>query len=174
MFPFLETERLLLREITADDIEGIFSILSRNDVTRHYGQDTLEKIEQTVEIVNNYQKKYLEKRGCRWAIVRKDTQQLIGTIGLDALNPKHKRADIGYEIHPDHWRKGFATEAAKKIISYGFDTLHLNRIGAVVFPENIASNVLLNKLGFVKEGMLRNYIFQNDRSFDTFVYSILK
>lgn len=173
MFPILETERLLLREITEGDAAIIFSILSKDEVTRYYGQETLESIEQANAMIDNHQKKFIENRGFRWGIVKKDTKHLIGTIGLDSYIPKQRRANMGYEIHPDQWGKGFATEAASKVISYGFDVLNLMRIGAVVFPENSSSNKLLNRLGFQKEGTLRNYIFQNGKSFDTFVYSIL-
>ncbi|QOS89014.1 GNAT family N-acetyltransferase [Brevibacillus sp. JNUCC-41] len=66
----------------------------------------------------------------------------------------HKRAEIGYEIHPDHWRKGYTLEAASKVISYGFDEMNLTRIGAVVFIENEAPSTLLTKIGFQKEGVL--------------------
>jgi ribosomal-protein-alanine N-acetyltransferase len=67
----------------------------------------------------------------------------------------------------------YATEAVSKVISFGFDALELIRIGAIVFPENESSNNLLQRLGFQKEGLLRNYIDQNGVSNDTFVYSII-
>jgi [ribosomal protein S5]-alanine N-acetyltransferase len=173
MFPVLETERLLYREITEGDAEKIFSILSFDEVTRHYGQESLTNINQAIEFIRHFQKKYDEKSGIRWGIERKDTRQLIGTIGFHALVSKHKRAEIGYEIHPDHWRKGFASEAVSKMLFYGFKDLGLSRIGAVVFTENAASNKLLTKMGFEQEGILRNYIYQNGSSYDTIVYSIL-
>ncbi|MFB6465517.1 GNAT family N-acetyltransferase [Cytobacillus sp. Hz8] len=173
MFPVLETERLLLREILEDDAEVLFSILSRKDVTRYYGQEAFQNREQACTLVHLFQKNFNENRGIRWGIERKDTHQLIGTIGLNAFVPKHKRAEIGYEIHSDYWRKGYATEAIFEILSYGFNVLELNRIGAVVFLENQASNQLLKKLGFQKEGILKNYIFQDGDSHDTNVYSMI-
>lgn len=174
MFPILETERLLLREITQKDADDIFTYLSNNDVTRYYGQETLEYREQAKEFVTFFSKNYIEKRGIRWGIERKDAKGLIGTIGFNAWSTKHRRAEIGYEINPAYWRRGYASEALSKILSYGFNSLHLNRIGAVVFPENVASNNLLLKVGFQKEGLLRDYIYQNDVSHDTYVYSIIK
>lgn len=88
--------------------------------------------------------------------------------------PKHKRAEIGYEIHPGHWRKGYSSEAVSKVLSYGFEVMNLTRIGAVVFIENEASNKLLTKMGFEKEGVLRKYMYQNGKAHDTNVYSLLK
>ncbi|MDP4087035.1 MAG: GNAT family N-acetyltransferase [Bacillota bacterium] len=173
MFPVLETDRLILRQITESDTKDIFSILSQNEVTSYYGQESMKNMEQAKEFIRFFEGKYHENRGIRWGIERKSQKGLIGTIGLDALVPNHKRADVGYEIHPDHWRKGYASEAVSRVLSYGFHTLGLRRIGAVVFPENIASIKLLEKMGFQKEGLLENYIFQNGVSHDSYVFSVV-
>jgi ribosomal-protein-alanine N-acetyltransferase len=173
VFPDLETKRLILRELTEFDAEMIFSILSNPQVTRYYGKDTFESLDEAKEFIHYFKQKFYGKRGFRWGIEIKETKQLIGTIGLDAWVPKQRRAEIGYEIHPEFWKKGYATEAALKIISFGFDSLELIRIGAIIFPENEPSNKLLNKLGFQKEGILRSYIYQNGVSNDVYAYSIL-
>ncbi|QDQ01923.1 GNAT family N-acetyltransferase [Lysinibacillus fusiformis] len=174
MFPTLETERLLLREIKEEDAQGIFNCFSNSEVTRFYGQDTLESVEQAAEIVEFFSKIYREKRGIRWGIEIKGNSGIIGTIGFNAWLPKHKRAEIGYEIHPDYWRNGFTSEAVTSVLSYGFMELDLTRIGAVVFIENEASNKLLTKLGFQQEGILRDYMYQDGKAHDTFVYSMLR
>ncbi|MDQ0219812.1 N-acetyltransferase [Peribacillus cavernae] len=174
MFPVFETERLILREITEKDAHGIFNCFSNNAVTRFYGQDTLTTLDQAKQFVEAFSKNYNEKRGIRWGIELKGKEGIIGTIGFHAWSPKYKRAEIGYELHPDYWRKRYATEAVKKVVSFGFNELGLTRIGAVVFIDNHASNQLLIKLGFEKEGILRNYMYQNGVPYDTNVYSILK
>ncbi|CAH0316071.1 Putative ribosomal N-acetyltransferase YdaF [Peribacillus sp. Bi96] len=174
MFTVLNTERLRLREIHESDAEALFQCLSKDEVTRFYGQDSLENVEQAKDIVASFAKNYLEKRAIRWGMERKDTHDLIGTIGFHAHSPKYRRAEIGYEIHPAHWRKGFASEALKEIIAYGFNELDLTRIGAVVFPENQPSIDLLVKHGFIQEGILRSYIYQNGIPHDTYMYSLLK
>ncbi|MBE4907631.1 GNAT family N-acetyltransferase [Bacillus luteolus] len=174
MFPILETERLELREIKQEDAENIFDCFSNEEVTRYYGQEPLTTKEQAHQFVEFFDKNYKENRGIRWGIQIKGTSTLIGTIGFNAWSSKHKRAEIGYELHPDHWRKGYATEVVSKVISYGFTELELTRIGAIVFIDNKASNELLLKLGFEKEGILRNYMYQNGMPHDTNVYSLLK
>ncbi len=174
MFPTLETDRLILRELTKEDAEGIFACFSNEGVTRYYGLETFEKIEQAEKIVDFFSKSYSEKRGIRWGIERKGTKGIIGTIGFNTWLPKHKRAEIGYEIHPNYWRNGYTLEAVLKVISHGFDKLDLTRIGAVVFIENKASNNLLEKVGFQKEGVLRDYMYQNGKAYDTYVYSLLR
>ncbi|MEC0255865.1 GNAT family N-acetyltransferase [Paenibacillus lautus] len=174
MFPILETKRLKLREIQHQDAGAIYSCFSNDEVTRYYGQDTLTTPEQAIHMVELFATNYAEKRGIRWGIERKDTQGLIGTIGYNVWSPRHKRAEIGYEIHPEFWGQGYAIEAASAVIAYGFQVLGLTRIGAVVFLENQASHALLTKLGFEAEGILRQYIYQNGVAHDTRVYSILK
>lgn len=173
MFPELETERLLLKEIVNEDARGIFNCFSNDEVTRYYGQDTLTSLEEAKEFVDYFARSYKEKRGIRWGIQIKGQDDIIGTIGFNAWSRKHKRAEIGYELHPQHWRKGYAYEAASRIIAYGFSELGLTRIGAVVFTENKASDHLLSKLGFEKEGLLRNYMYQSGHPHDTNIYSLL-
>lgn len=174
MFPVLETDRLTLRQITDQDAEAIFSCFSNDEVTRYYGLENMKSIEQAVSMVQTFAALYQEKRGIRWGMERRNTKELIGTIGFHALAQKHKRAELGYEIIPAHWRNGFASEAISEVISYGFASLGLTRIGAVVFTQNKASNRLLVKKGFQKEGVLRQYMYQNGIPYDTNVYSILK
>jgi [ribosomal protein S5]-alanine N-acetyltransferase len=174
MFPTLETDRLILREITKEDTDAIFSSFSNDEVTRYYGQDTMKSIEEAEKFIDIFATNYIEKRGIRWGIERKGDQEIIGTIGFHAWLPKHKRAEIGYEIHPDYWRKGYTREALIKIISYGLREMGLTRIGAVVFTENEASNRLLTNLGFQKEGTLKDYMYQNGNPHDTFIYSFLR
>lgn len=174
MFPVLETERLELRELIKEDAKGIFACFSNDKVTRFYGQETLKNMEEAEKFVDFFSKNYNEKRGIRWGIERKGASGIIGTIGFNAWSPKHKRAEIGYEIHPEQWRKGYTSEAVSKVLSYGFAHMGLTRIGAVVFIENIASNKLLEKAGFQKEGVLRDYMYQGGKAYDTNVYSLLR
>lgn len=174
MFPVLETERLILREITKEDAVGIFACFANDDVTRYYGQETLQNIEQAEKIVEFFSKNYNEKKGIRWGIEKRETREFIGTIGFNVWSPNHRRAEIGYEIHPDQWRKGYTSEALSKVLTFGFDVMDLTRIGAIVFIDNEASNNLLTKIGFQKEGVLRDYMYQNDIAHDTNIYSLLK
>ena len=174
MFPVLETERLILRELTKEDAEGVFACFSNDIVTRYYGQDTLDNIGQAEKFIDFFTKNYHEKRGIRWGIEMRGTKGIIGKIGFNAWLPKHKRAELGNEIHPEHWRKGYASEAVSRVLSYGFDVMDLTRIGAVVFIGNDASHKLLTKIGFQKEGVLKKYMYQNGVANDTYVYSLLK
>ncbi|WP_393959388.1 GNAT family N-acetyltransferase [Priestia megaterium] len=173
MFPILLTPRTTLREITEADTDHIFDFFSQEEVIGYYGQEKLTTIQEALQLIDIFAENYRNQKGIRWGIERLDTGELIGTVGFNQWNQKHKRAEIGYELHPQHWGHGYASEAASAVMAYGFQILQLIRIGAVVFLENKASQHVLEKLGFQKEGLLKNYMYQNGKAHDTFVYSSL-
>ncbi|WP_223588428.1 GNAT family N-acetyltransferase [Neobacillus bataviensis] len=173
-FPTLGTKRLKLIEITHKHMDRIYEILSLEEVTRFYGTDPFILQAEATRLIDMFQKNFHEKRGIRWGIKLKENQRIIGTIGLNVLNLKNKRAEIGYELHPAFWKKGYAFEAINEVLRFSFGQLDLYRIGAVVYPENEASLHLLRKIGFTNEGLLRGYIRQNDQNHDTYVLSLLK
>ncbi|MGG2112646.1 GNAT family N-acetyltransferase [Lysinibacillus pakistanensis] len=173
MFPVLHTDRLVLRELTVNDAQAILNCFSNPDVLRHYGQNPLTSLDQVRLIINNFSKSYEEKCGIKWGIELKGQAGIIGTIGFQEWSTEHKRAEISYALFPESWGKGYALEAVNKVISFGFQEMKLVRIGAIVFTENDASNKLLTKAGFEKEGVLKKYIHQNNISYDTYIYSLI-
>ncbi|MBR7879797.1 MULTISPECIES: GNAT family N-acetyltransferase [Bacillus amyloliquefaciens group] len=174
MLPVIETDRLILREVEKKDAKQIFACFSNANVTRYYGLEPFDSMEQAEKMIGWFKDQYHDKKGMRWGIERKDAKGIIiGTIGFNSWVPKHKRAEVGYEIHPNYWRNGYAFEALENVLSFGFEKLGLHRIGAVVFIENAASHQLLIKAGFQSEGILRRYMYQNGLPHDTRVYPIL-
>jgi [ribosomal protein S5]-alanine N-acetyltransferase len=172
-FPELETSRLKLIEITEQHTERYFEIMSLDSVTQYYGMESLQRIEQAAGIVRSFKTGFDSKSSMRWGIVIKEMETLIGTVGLNNLQIAQKRAEIGFEIHPDYWNRGYTSEAAKAVIQYAFAELGIYRIGAVTFLDNKASFGLLEKIGFKREGILRGYIHQNGKFNDTYVFSLL-
>ncbi|CRK80438.1 GNAT family N-acetyltransferase [Neobacillus massiliamazoniensis] len=173
-FPSLITNRLKLVEINHNHVDSLYEILSLEEVTRYYGTDRFTYLGEASRLIDMFHKNFYEKRGIRWGIILKENQKFIGTIGLNALQMNNKRAEIGYELHPAYWRKGYISEAIKEVLRFSFEIIDLNRIGAVVYPENEPSLKLLMKIGFEKEGLLRGYIQQNNQFHDTYVLSLLK
>ncbi|WP_081755981.1 GNAT family N-acetyltransferase [Paucisalibacillus sp. EB02] len=173
-FPILYTTRLKLIEIEPIHAKGIFEILSRDEVMRYYGRESLESVEEAEELVEHFQMLFQEGRGVRWGISWKSTDEFIGTIGIHNYSPRTKRAEVGFELHPEYWRKGILTEALASVLEYCFVEMGIHRIGAITYPENGASNSLLEKVGFTKEGQLRGYLYQNGRFHDAYILSMLK
>ncbi|MGK7377108.1 GNAT family N-acetyltransferase [Planococcus sp. 1R117A] len=173
-FPELETNRLQLVQIGQQYAERFYEIMSREDVTEYYGMDKLINQQEVEAIVNSFQIFFDSMRGMRWGIVLKESGDFIGTIGLNNLNVRAKKSEIGYELHPDYWRQGIMKEAIKAVLQYAFENLDLVRMGAVTFPENKPSSQLLRTMGFVEEGRLRSYLYQGGQSHDALIFSLLK
>ncbi|WP_313892342.1 GNAT family N-acetyltransferase [Psychrobacillus sp.] len=173
-FPLLETERLKLVEISEKYAENVYSIFSNEEIIRYYGMSAFTQKEQAVNMIESFSKRFEAKSSIRWGIIVKETSEFVGTVGLNNLVISSKRTEIGYDLLPEHWRKGIVSEAVEAVINYCFEELALYRIAAVTFPENEASFKLLLKLGFQKEGLLRGYIYQNEKSNDAFVFSIIR
>ncbi|MFJ7747454.1 GNAT family N-acetyltransferase [Peribacillus sp. NPDC097295] len=173
-FPELGTDRLSLVEIGRQHSESLFDILSRDEVTRYGGIETLVRFEESHRIINSFRSTYINERGIQWGIVIKDTGRFIGTVGLNHLNKSNKRAELGYEVHPDFRRKYFTYEAVREVLRFSFQELELHRIAALAFPNNLASTNLLRKVGFLEEGKLRDFIYLNNHSQDVLIFSLLK
>ncbi|WP_253905578.1 GNAT family N-acetyltransferase [Bacillus sp. THAF10] len=170
--PMLRTERLQLRNLSMKDSDTIYAYFSQPEMTRFYGMEPFQTKLDADKFIKDFLDDYTNLY--RWGIVEKESGKLIGTCGFHAISDKHARAEIGYEIDLPYWGKGYATEAITAIIHYGFDSMKYNRIGANVYPENISSRKVLEKVGFTHEGLLRGYLYQGGVYHDANVFSILK
>ena len=149
----IETERLLIRKFTLDDVEASYQMNLDAEVSRYTGDGGVvsrEEIEH--RIVNHVLADYKEHGYGRFAMELKSTGQFIGFCGLKYL-PDLKETDLGYRMMSAYWGKGLATEAGRAVMEYGWQTLGLKRIIAMVLPENQGSVRVLEKLGFVREGI---------------------
>jgi ribosomal-protein-alanine N-acetyltransferase len=174
LFPVLETGRLVLRQIDLTDAEAIFSIKSLPNVTGKYGRKPHFSLSRTEEYIKEIQKDYSELNGLFWCIIVKESNLLAGTACLWNMDLESDMAELGYELHPDYWRKGIMTEALETVISWGFQKFELNRIEACPLSSNTASLGILLKLGFTIEGTLRERIKFNDVFEDQHYLSILR
>ncbi|WP_227397030.1 GNAT family N-acetyltransferase [Jeotgalibacillus aurantiacus] len=173
-FPELETDRLKLTMMREDFIDPYFEIMSNDEVTKFYGMDSLKHKDDAKKIISSMKNTYESKRGMRWGMVLKETGDFVGTLGLNNLNIPGKRAEIGYELAPDYWGQGITSEAVEEVLRYSFHELGLFRIGAVTYSQNEPSMKLLKRFGFEKEGILRGYLYQNSKSHDAVVFSLLE
>lgn len=146
MKTLIETERLLLREITLNDKEDLLKLYSDSAVQKYTGESVVEsiaKIEKAIQVrINNY-KKYGYGR---WATFLKQEMRFIGWAGLAYL-PEFDEIDLGYRFLPEFWGLGLASEASKAILTYGFDQLQLKKIIAIAMKENKASIRVMEKIG---------------------------
>ncbi|MGF7118705.1 GNAT family N-acetyltransferase [Methanobacterium oryzae] len=173
-FPELNTKRLILRELRIDDAKTLFKYWSDNEVTKYLNMESFVTMQQTFRMIRVLINLFKHKEGIRWAIVRKEDNVIIGTCGFNSWIPKGSRGEIGYELGRIYWGNGYATESLKEILRYGFEEIKLNRIEAFTVPKAHKSIKLLKKLGFKKEGTLREYGYWNNQYQDENIYSLLK
>jgi len=148
---FIETERLLIRPFKMEDIEPSYKMNLDAEVSRYTGDGgVVSKKEIERRIIENVFGDY-EKHGFgRLAVELKGENKFIGFTGLKYLEDMDE-VDLGYRFMKEYWGKGIATESAKACLNLGFETLELNKIIAMVLPENIGSIRVLEKLNFEYE-----------------------
>ena len=173
-FPVIETERLLLRAVNMNDCEAMYFLRSNKEVTKHFNRDPDADMEVTrakiVEILQNQEK----NEAVFWVIAWKENPStMIGNIGYWRIEAQHHRAEIGYLLHPEHWKKGIMKEALKAVLDYAFNSMKLHSIEANINPDNTASAVLLERCGFVREAYFKENIFHNGVYYDSAIYSKL-
>ena len=173
-FPIIETDRLILKEIEVEDAKSIFHIFSNEDIMKYYGQFPINSVGEAENLIDIFNDNFRSSRGIRWGIFLREENRLIGTCGYHNWNKRHSRAEIGYELSIDAWGNGYIKEALKVIINYGYEFMNLNRIEAVVYPENEASIKSLMNLGFKKEGLLEEYAFFREVYQDLIMFSLPK
>jgi [ribosomal protein S5]-alanine N-acetyltransferase len=174
VFPVLESERLILRQITPDDAEVIFRIFADPRVIRYWGAAPMASIEEAHGKIAGITAAFREKFGIRWAITLKGSNRLIGSCGHWRLIKQHRRSEIGYELAPEQWGQGLMPEAVDAILQFGFQRLGLHSVEAQIEPNNQGSRRVLEKLGFVQEGYFRENFYFDGTFTDTAVFSLLK
>ncbi len=172
-FPQLETENIILRQIKSSDAEAIFQFFSDVDVLKYHNIEVFFNIERAVRLIYHWDDRFLSRKGIRWGITRKGDNTIIGTCGYRFWGKPLFCAEIGYELKKDYWRQGIMSDALKTIIKFGFES-QLNRIEATVMLKNTPSMSLLGKLGFIEEGILREYGFWKEQFHDLKIFSLLK
>ncbi|MEY9971026.1 ribosomal-protein-alanine N-acetyltransferase [Lysinibacillus sp. RC46] len=155
--PVLKTERLTLRPITLNDVEAMFLYASSEHVARYVTWDAHKSLDETKDFIALILSGYQQGQHFFWGIEYE--QKLIGTIDFVSINTTHKFAEVGYVLSEAYWNKGITTEAAKKLIDFGFNELGLVRIQARCFEENIGSQKVMEKSGMHFEGVLRKCMF---------------
>lgn len=164
----IETKRLILRPIYEEDLKDIYEVFSNDKLMETYGMASLTSIDHARDFLQE-----LIKDG-EWAITKKDTKQLLGTIGFVSNKKKHKRSEIAFVLKEDFWAKGYMNESLKAVIDKYFQNTNNNRLEAYVYPRNTACVHLLETIGFQKEGHLREYAMKRGRLEDYLLYAILK
>jgi RimJ/RimL family protein N-acetyltransferase len=174
MRPVLETERLLLRPVDLSDAPEVQRLASDHEIARNTASIPHPYPEGAAEA---WIRRHLEgpapNEDITLAVVRRPEDDLVGVVGLN-LRGEHRRGELGYWIGREHWGQGYATEAAARIVRFGFEELELHRIHACVFDRNPASARVLRKLGMRDEGVSREHWCKEGEMLNMRHYAVLR
>jgi ribosomal-protein-alanine N-acetyltransferase len=174
----LFTDRLVIRDYVITDLNNHHELLSDNTVM-YYLQDiktnTLEESKENLMIVLNDQKLHDRKR-YHFVIEKRTENKFIGGIGYTVIDntPYGKLVHMGYFIKQNHWNKGYTTEALKRVIEFAFSENNVYRIHTGCVKENIYSEKIMQKCGFIKEAEFKEYIYHDGKFKDRVEYRLLK
>ena len=174
-FPELRTERLLLRRMTQADMKEIFFLRSDPRVMQYIDKEPAKTLDDAKEYINMINKNIDENVSLLWCIcLSDDPTKAIGYICLFKFQFENYRAELGYVLHPDHWRKGLIKEAIIKVMSHAFSSVKLHSIEANINPDNIASGAVLESAGFLREAYFKENYYYDGKFLDTAIYSLLE
>jgi ribosomal-protein-alanine N-acetyltransferase len=172
-FPTYKTDRLLLRQFNASDLEHVFKGLSDSRVIKYYGvhfttlEDTKKQLEWFSELEEN-------GTGIWWAVCSADNMKFYGGAGIYFLKKEHQKAEIGFWLLPEFWQMGIMTETLPLVVNHGFQAMGLHRIEGFVEAENLGSKRTMDKLQFSYEGTMRDCEIKNGRYISLDIYARLR
>jgi ribosomal-protein-alanine N-acetyltransferase len=172
--PIIETDRLILRAVSENDVEDVFEIRSNPIIMRFIPRPIAKTKNDALDIINLIKEGIETKSKINWAITQKGNNKLIGIIGYVNIHEHNSRAEIGYVLNENYHRKGITIEALHAVIQFGFNQFNFHSIEAVINPKNLPSCNLVIKYGFTKDGYFKDYTFSNNVYTDAYVFSFLK
>jgi RimJ/RimL family protein N-acetyltransferase len=172
----LESERLLLRRYTLDDLDAFASWRSREDVTRYQDYDVQTRDEATRSLRRALDRVQMSQEGDAmvFAVERREDRQVIGDLILVFDSLEHAVAEIGWTLHPDFQGQGYATEAARTVIRLALDTIGFHRIKANLDPRNSASEALARRLGMRLEAHHIEDFWSKGEWTDSYIFALLE
>lgn len=170
----LTTQRLGLRPVAPPDAGALYALFSDPAVVRYWSSPPWTSPEQATEMIRREDAGLAEGSSVRLAVVRREDDALVGTFSIFSLDPVNRRAEIGYAMAPSVWGRGYAQEAGRAVIGHAFGVLGLNRLEADVDPRNEASARVVQRLGFRREGLLRERWIVAGEVSDSAMYGLLR
>ena len=173
IFPILQTDRLILRQLRHEDAESIVALFSSPEVLAYLDLETIENREQAIGMIDWFAGLFAQKESLQWSVTLKDGTW-IGTCGNYAWDRESRKIEIGYNILPVYWGKGYATEAMHAILRWSFENMDLHRVQGDCTAGNIASERVMLKCGFQYEGTRREDTWEHGRFVDTKQFGLLR
>ncbi|WP_235950304.1 GNAT family N-acetyltransferase [Phycicoccus flavus] len=172
--PTLETDRLRLRPFADDDTDDLYALMSDREVLRYWDAPPWTDPDRAARFVQGCRDMEREDLGTRLAVTARADGTFLGWCGLTDWDPGFRSAGVTYCLARDAWGHGYGTEATGALLDWAYATLPLNRVQTEVDTRNPASARVLEKLGFVREGTLREDCVVDGEVSDSWVYGLLR
>ena len=172
-FPVLTTSRLVLRTLRPSDLDDLYSYASDPEIDRYTPWVHYNHIDEARENLGEFLAEYEQYGMGAWGIEHKADRRLIGIANFSRPHRIDRKVEMGYTIARAYWGQGYATEAVKALIQFGFDQMRLVRIEAVCLPEHTASAQVMQKAGMQLEGLLHSYQVWRGQTCDLLMYAIV-
>jgi RimJ/RimL family protein N-acetyltransferase len=172
--PSLRTARLRLRAFADTDADDLFALQSNAHVLRYWDAPAWTEHSRAEKFILKCRNMAEEGAGARLAVDRVADGEFLGWCSIHGWNPDYRSASMGYCFREAVWGQGYATEAARAMLGWAYDTLDLNRVQAETDTRNVGSARVLEKLGFAREGTLREDCIVNGDVSDSWVYGLLR
>jgi RimJ/RimL family protein N-acetyltransferase len=153
--PSIDSKRVRLRWLTEQDVDALYAIFSDRRMMRYWSTPAMTDRAEAVTLLTQIHDNFRNKSGFQWGVERKEDHRVLGTCTLFHIDTRNGRAELGYGLASLYWSKGYMLEALTALITHTFGTLGLRRLEADVDPRNESSLRILGKLGFQREGLLR-------------------
>ncbi len=170
----IETKRLVLKNYGEQDLDNLHMLKSEPLVWKYSSNQVTDDIEESKKHLASILEKYDKGMNDFQALYLKSTAEYIGEAGILSFNKKNQRAVIGYNLIPKYWGNGYATEITMGLVKCLFEEEDIERIEALVMEENHASRLVLEKAGFIAEGLLRNFTYIEHKYHNVNYYGMIK
>lgn len=175
----IETERLLLRKPRIEDAPALAAAYADSETVRYIGDGSTATLAEVENVIPQWLERWESWGVGFFSVERREDGLVLGRSGFLRWDPETwqvggSETELGWLIAREHWGHGYATEAAHALLRWAFDTLDLNRVQAEADTRNVASARVLEKLGFVREGTLREDCVVNGDVSDSWVYGLLR
>jgi len=157
-----------------DDVDDVYAVFSDPEVMRYWSTPPLPNKEAAASLIEEIQTGFAQQQSLKWGVALLSDNRVIGTATLFRPDFTHRRAELGYALGRKQWGQGYMHEALTAVVAYAFNTLHFHRIEADVDPRNAASIRALERLGFQREGYLRERWYVGGETQDALFYGLLR
>lgn len=172
--PTIDARLVSLRWMVEADIDALYTIFSNEEVMRYWSSPPILDRDAAADILREVHDGFKKRAMLKWGVARRTDDAIIGTVTVYNISLDHRRAEMGYALGRANWGQGYMQEALQALLDFLFNVLDLHRMEADVDPRNAASIRTLERLGFQREGYLRERWQVNGEIQDALFYGLLR